>query len=190
MSDDENMAQPWAWPVTLEAVRGWLRLGEQQGEDRLLTDLIAAATGLCEAFIGQAIYVRGAEWRGQMVAGGLAMALPLRPFVALDEVARLDGEDELPLGAESYALMVEADGCAKLRLKAGFGVWPMVVRYRAGMAAAPEMVPEALRHGILRMVLHLYETRDGTSGAGAMGPPAAVAALWQPWRPVTLGGRR
>lgn len=38
------------------------------------------------------------------------------------------------------------------------------------------------------MVQHLYETRD--TPETAMTPPAAVAALWQPWRIVSLGGAR
>lgn len=187
MSEDEEQAEPWVWPISLEAVRSWLRLGAMSDEDALLTGLIASATALCEAFIGQVICVRDAEWRGQMVAGGLAMALPLRPVVAVDEVALLDefGDEEL-MDSASYGVVIDRHGVARVRLVAGQGVSPLVVRYRVGMAAGPIAVPEALRHGILRMVQHLYEARDGES---ALGPLAAVAALWQPWRQVTLGGR-
>lgn len=186
MSADEDAADPWVWPVSLEAARSWLRLGEQAGDDALLTDLIAAATGLCEAFIGKVIVQRVAEWRGQMVSGGLGMALPLRPVVAVDDMARFVEDAEEVLDAQSYAVMIDRDGVARVRLVTGLGVWPVVVRYQAGMAASAALVPEALRHGILRMVQHLYEARDGGSN---LAPPAAVAALWQPWRRVTLGGR-
>jgi hypothetical protein len=58
--------------------------------------------------------------------------------------------------------------------------------YRAGLAPNANGVPEAIRQGIVRMVQHLHEARDG---AGTP-PPAAVAALWQPWRRLTLGSGR
>ena len=47
-------------------------------------------------------------------------------------------------------------------------------------------VPEAIRQGIVRMTQHLHDARDGTG----VGPPAMIAALWQPWRRLTLGSGR
>lgn len=44
-------------------------------------------------------------------------------------------------------------------------------------------LPEALRHGVIRLAAHLY--REG-EGAAAAAPPAAVAALWRPWRRMRL----
>ena len=42
---------------------------------------------------------------------------------------------------------------------------------------------EALRHGIIRYAAHHYRERD-LSEAGHI--PAAVAALWRPWRSLRL----
>lgn len=59
-------------------------------------------------------------------------------------------------------------------------------RLSRGMAETAAEVPAAIRLGMLRMIQHLYEARDDTGWA----PPAAIAALWHPWRRVMLGGGR
>ena len=41
---------------------------------------------------------------------------------------------------------------------------------------------EALRHGIVRFAAHQYRERD----EGTAPLPAAIAALWRPYRPVRL----
>jgi uncharacterized phiE125 gp8 family phage protein len=51
------------------------------------------------------------------------------------------------------------------------------------MATDPNGLPEALRHGIVRLAAHLYSHRDEAEQAG---PPAAVTALWRPWRRLRL----
>jgi hypothetical protein len=50
------------------------------------------------------------------------------------------------------------------------------------LAIDPNGVPEPLRQGILRLITHLFATRDGTGGE----PPAAVTALWRPYRRMRL----
>ena len=45
-------------------------------------------------------------------------------------------------------------------------------------------VPQAIRHGAIRLAAHLYRQRDSESGGTT--PPAAVAALWRPWRKLRL----
>jgi uncharacterized phiE125 gp8 family phage protein len=57
------------------------------------------------------------------------------------------------------------------------------VRFRAGLGADWNDVPEPLRQGLIRLVAHFYTHRDAAD-AGA--PPAAVAALWRPWRRLRL----
>jgi hypothetical protein len=44
-------------------------------------------------------------------------------------------------------------------------------------------VPPALGEGILRFAAHLYRDRDSASDSE---PPAAVAALWRPYRTLKL----
>ena len=50
------------------------------------------------------------------------------------------------------------------------------------MAADQNDVPEPIRQGVLRLVAHLFTTRDGSDGE----PPAAVTALWRPYRRMKL----
>lgn len=44
-------------------------------------------------------------------------------------------------------------------------------------------VPPSLTEGIIRFAAHLYRTRDES---GDPTPPAAVAALWRPYRALRL----
>ena len=55
-------------------------------------------------------------------------------------------------------------------------------------AALPQdwgAAPPALAEGILRLAAHLYRERDA-AGAPPATPPAAVAALWRPFRALRL----
>jgi uncharacterized phiE125 gp8 family phage protein len=55
----------------------------------------------------------------------------------------------------------------------------MRVRYSAGLAADWAGLPEPLTQGVLRLTGHLFASRSG-NGEGE--PPAAVTALWRPYR--------
>lgn len=79
-------------------------------------------------------------------------------------------------GGGSGRLTIDAPGAAE-RVR---------VSYRAGIADDGAGVPDAIRQGIVRMTQHLYDARDGKDPA----PPAVIAALWQPWRVLSLGGGR
>ncbi|WP_052071992.1 head-tail connector protein [Sphingopyxis sp. MWB1] len=170
--------------VTLAEARGWLRLGAD-GDDAVVAGLIGAASQMCEAFIGRWLIERAAEeiWRDARAA----LWLSARPVAGVDLVAlRLPDGGEQLLDAADYRREMESDGRARLTLApdvagvaAGRGVR---VGYRAGMAAEPGALPEAIRHGVLRLIRHMHEARDGDAGA----PPAAIAALWQPWRRMAL----
>ena len=52
----------------------------------------------------------------------------------------------------------------------------------AGMASDGNGVPEPLRQGIVRLTAYLFNARDGSGGE----PPAAVTALWRPYRRMRL----
>jgi len=64
------------------------------------------------------------------------------------------------------------------------GTGRMAVRFTAGMAATWSGLPESLRQGILRLAAHHYSMRSNEAAESA--PPAAVAALWRPWRRLRL----
>jgi uncharacterized phiE125 gp8 family phage protein len=60
----------------------------------------------------------------------------------------------------------------------------VAVRFTAGLAPDWAALPEALRHGVLRLAAHQYRQREGDQQSAL--PPAAVAALWRPWRRLRL----
>ena len=43
-------------------------------------------------------------------------------------------------------------------------------------------LPEPVRHGLMRLAAHMYASRDSALSE----PPAAVTALWRPYRRVRL----
>jgi uncharacterized phiE125 gp8 family phage protein len=90
------------------------------------------------------------------------------------------GGTRITLAADAYAIELEADGGAMVRIVRRDTAERIVVRFTAGLAADWTELPDALRHGVLRLAAHHYRQRDADS-ARAM-PPAAVAALWRPWR--------
>jgi uncharacterized phiE125 gp8 family phage protein len=60
----------------------------------------------------------------------------------------------------------------------------VAVRFTAGLAADWSGLPDGLRQGVLRLAAAQYRERE-TDGPPP-GPPAAVAALWRPWRRMRL----
>ena len=57
----------------------------------------------------------------------------------------------------------------------------VTVRYRAGLAEGWDSLPPEIAHGVAIMGAHLFDNRDA-----AAVPPAAVAALWRPYRRMRL----
>lgn len=182
---------PGEAPVSLNEARGWLRMGAAGAgaDDAVVAQLIRAATNICEAFIGRWLIVRAGEEVAALRDGAARpSAQPAaRPVVAVDGVTLIlpDGGETL-LGEADYRVTIARDGTAHVAVHDARGARQARVAYRAGMAANANGIPEAIRQGIVRMVQHLHEARDGADGA----PPAAVAALWQPWRRLTLGSGR
>lgn len=171
-------------PVSLNEVRSWLRLGATI-DDAVVAGLVRAATNICEAFIGQWLIIRAAEEVLPLKEG--VVRLGARPVVGVDAVTLLlaDG-GEVAAGENDYRSPLGRDGTAQVMVDDPRGAARVRVVYRAGIADGANGIPEAIRQGIVRMTQHLNDARDDRSAA----PPAAIAALWQPWRRLTLGGGR
>lgn len=174
-------SQPPAAPVPLAEVKAYLRIGTSE-EDALLAGLARGAAGLCEAFTGRALLARAVT---EMLPASTAWTrLGAAPVRAIESVASLapDGT-ATALPAEDHAIDIDAAGDGWVRLTRLDGAKRIRVSYSAGMAADPNGIPEALRHGIVRLAAHLYTHRDARDGSG---PPAAVTALWRPWRRLRI----
>jgi uncharacterized phiE125 gp8 family phage protein len=165
----------------LAEAKAYLR-AEGAGEDALIARLLGSAAELCEQFIGQALIRRAFE--DVIPAASAWTRLGAGPVSAVTgvESAPVTGTPE-PLGSDLYAIDVDAMGDGWVRLTAP-RTGRVRVRFEAGMAAEWTGLPEAVRHGIIHLAAHLYTRRDGPNEAP---PPAAVAALWRPWRRLRIG---
>ena len=160
-------------PVALDEAKAFLRI-DGAAEDALLAGFIRTATALAEAFTGQRLVARA--FTETLAADGCWQRLSAAPVMA---IAGIDGEGG-PLPGEAYETDIDRAGNGWVRVAASGRV---TVRYRAGLAADWNGVPEPLRQGIVRLVSHLHAHRDAPDAGG---PPAAVAALWRPWRRIRL----
>ena len=162
--------EPPAPPASLAEVKAFLRIAHD-GEDALIGALIRSAGDMCEGFTGRALLPRE-----------IVETLPASPAwtrLGAGPVRAIGGVEALP--AHAYAIDIDAAGDGWVRVMRADGAKTVRVSYSAGMAAEAEGLPEALRHGIVRLAAHLYTER----GEGAA-PPAAVTALWRPWRRLRL----
>lgn len=177
------VAEPAPLPVPLAELKSFLRIAVSD-EDALLAGLVRGAADMCEAFTGRALVERAVE---EVLAAATQWtrlgAAPVRAVLGVDTLAG-DGA-ATPLAAAAYAVDIDAAGDGWVRLLAGGAAKRIRVSYLAGTASDPNGLPEALRHGIVRLAAHRYIHRDAAEPGGA-GPPAAVSALWRPWRRLRL----
>jgi uncharacterized phiE125 gp8 family phage protein len=155
-------------------------------EDALVARLLAAAAELCEQFTGQALLARGFVETlpaGAALRHGSGQAwrrLGRTPVIAVTSVEALAADGAAsPLAVGAYAIDIDAGGDGWVRVPAPGAASRLRVGYDAGLAAGWAELPQALRHGVVRLAAHLYAHRDA---ARDFAPPAAVTALWRPWR--------
>jgi uncharacterized phiE125 gp8 family phage protein len=161
--------------AALAELKAYLRI-EDAREDALLAALLRAATETVEAMLGVLLFEREVVERGVVAAGAVALsAEPARSLVAAALVAADGGETALA-GAR---FEVSRDGVGRL-LVSGLDEGAQVsVRYRAGMGADWNWVPEVLRLAVLRAAAHFHAYRDAADDAGL---PPAVRRMLAPWR--------
>jgi uncharacterized phiE125 gp8 family phage protein len=174
---------PAALPSSaLAELKQWLGITTAQDDAPLLA-LLKAALDLCEGFTGQMSIEAECEEVLPAASGWCVLATrPVLAITALDAVAA-DGS-RAPLDAGAYEIELDADGTGRIRLP-----WPgaqtrIAARFTAGLAPDWDGLPDALRHGLIRLAAHQHRERE-TQGAAAI-PPSSVAALWRPWRRLRL----
>jgi uncharacterized phiE125 gp8 family phage protein len=161
--------------VAMSEAQAYLRI-ETGEEEALLAGLIRSASGLCEAFVNQVVIARPFEIH--LPASCNWQRLPLTPVKSITQVAALDADGiAATLPADGYAIDIDSSGDGWLRLSQRGGT-RIRVTGTAGIADDENGVPVPIRQGVLRMVAHLFASRDGEGGE----PPAAVTALWRPYR--------
>lgn len=161
--------------VTLTEAQAFARV-ETGEEEALIAGLIRTASGLCEAFLGQALIER--QFAEQMPSTTAWQRLNAAPVRAITQVT-VDG---YPLPIDAYSTDIDSNGSGWVRIVAPGQRSTVEVSGRAGLATGPNGVPEPIRQGVLRLVAHLLAARDGEGGD----VPAAVTALWRPYRRLRL----
>lgn len=166
--------------VSLSEAQAYVR-AETGEEEALLSGLIRTASAICEAFLNQVVIARdfsevlpaSPEWQRLSVS-------PVRSIGTVESVAA-DGT-QTPLPATACAVDIDSSGDGWLRVIDAGGASRVRVSGTAGMAASGNEVPEPIRQGVLRLAAHMFTSRDGGGGE----PPAAVTALWRPYRRMRL----
>lgn len=161
---------PTAPDVALAELKHWLAI-TTTADDAGLAALLLSALDMCEAFTGQRPLVADVE--EGVAADGTWQALLSRPVIAIGPV-------DLP--ASQYEIDIDLHGVGRIRARAP-GVRHVSVTLTAGIAGEWSGLPQALRHGVVRLAAALFRNREGDPSPV---PPAAVAALWQPYRRMAL----
>ncbi|MCD2317409.1 hypothetical protein LQ954_14770 [Sphingomonas sp. IC-11] len=171
---------PAAIAAAVAEARGFLRL-EGEVEAALLARLAASAIVLAEAFTGTLLVTRTAE--DVLPASGRAwQLLAATPVVAINGVMGLPAEGApFVLPADAYAVDVDGDARGWVRVIAPGAAGRVAVSYTAGLAADWAALPPPLAQGVAMLIAHLFNDRDA-----GRAPPAAVAALWRPYRRMRL----
>lgn len=166
--------------VTMSEAQAYVRI-ETGEEEAVLAGLIRTASALCEAFLNQVVIAR--DFQVDLPASGAWERLPLTPVGAITSVEAINSAGAAsPLASADYVIDIDSSGDGWVRVSRSDGAIRLRVGGRAGMADDENGVPEPIRQGVLRLVAHLFTSRDSAGGD----PPAAVTALWRPYRRLRL----
>lgn len=169
-------------PAALAELKDWLGISTAQ-DDVPLAGLLRAALELCEDFTGRMPLLGTCE--EVLCTSGDWQRLATRPVQAITLVEGIPAEGpRFTLASTAYELDLDADGGGAVRVLAQGSAGRIAVRFTAGIASDWASLPETLRHGVIRLAAHQHRAREGDTAAPL--PPAAVAALWRPWRRMRL----
>ena len=168
--------------TALDALKAWLAIGTTH-DDATLTRLLRASLDTFEAFTGLMALETTCEQIHPAHAGWTCLVT--RPVQAISQVEGIPADGaRFMFAAADYAIDLDADGGGRVRLIRQGAAGRIAVRFTAGLASDWDALPEAIRHGVTRLAAHHFRARD--DGQAASEPPAAVAALWRPWRLMRL----
>jgi uncharacterized phiE125 gp8 family phage protein len=149
-------------------------------EDGLIERLAATALSVAEAFTGR-IWIAREDWRDTLPAVPMWQMLGAAPVTAITSVEGVPAEGAaFALAADAYAIDIDAEGCGWVRVRSAGAAGRIRVTYRAGLVEDWDVLPPTIALGTALLTAHLFE------GRGDDTPPAAVSALWGPWRRLRL----
>lgn len=166
--------------VTMSEAQAYVRI-ETGEEEAIVAGLIRTASALCESFLSQVVIARA--FSEDLPASGEWERLTAGPVRAITGIEGVDDDGAAtPLQTGDYSIDVDSSGDGWVRIASSLVCRRLRVSGTAGMAASENEVPEPIRQGILRLVAYLFNARDGGDGE----PPAAVSALWRPYRRMRI----
>ena len=176
------IAPPTLAPTALAELKAWLGISTSR-DDAELTGLIRTGLELCEGFIGvmplasacEEVLPTLSEWQ----------TLATRPVSAITGVSAIAANGtRASLATTAYDIDIDADGGGRVRLTAVLVQTRVAVQFTAGLADSWDTLPGAIQQGVVRWAAYQHRARD--TDKPMAGPPAAVAALWRPWRRMRL----
>lgn len=177
------VAPPVLASAALSELKAWLGIS-RSAEDAELLALLRSALDLCEGFTGTMPLNAGCE--DVLAASSAWQTLGARPVRSITALAALDQSGgRIALAASDYELDIDAEGRGRIRLLRPIEQRRVVATYVAGLAEDWPDLPEAIRQGVIRLAAHQHRARDDEKKSAAW-PPAAIAALWRPWRRMRL----
>lgn len=177
------VAPPVLASAALSELKAWLGISRSTDDAELLA-LMRSAIDLCEGFTGTMPLQSGCE--EVLAARGEWQVLSAQPMRAITALAALDAAGaRTALAASDYEFDIDAEGRGLVRLLRPIEQRRLVVTYSAGLADDWAALPEAIRHGVIRLAAHQHRARDDEKKSELL-PPTAVAALWRPWRRMRL----
>jgi uncharacterized phiE125 gp8 family phage protein len=166
--------------AAVAAAKIYLRQDEQ-GEDALIATLAAGAIAVGEAYCATPFVTRGFE--DVLGIGTDWQRLRHAPVAGIEGVTGLPaGGAPFVMAADDYRGVIDGDGIGWVRVNISGAAARVAVSYSAGLAAEWDAVPVPITQGVTMLIAHLFGDRSSDSA-----PPAAVAALWRPFRRMTLG---
>jgi hypothetical protein len=192
---------PVSEPLALSEAKSWIKV-DHDTEDSLIQLLITTARERCESITGLSLMTQ--QWvaalpswpiqtddswwdgirEGAVFSEGFqAISLFCGPVRQVDDFSLFDEDGNASLyPAENYWLDKSRD---RLVLKTGApipqgtrGMNAIEITYTTGY----EIVPGALKAGMLKLIAHLYEHR----GDDVAAIPIDILGLWQPFKRVRI----
>lgn len=163
-------------------LKEWLAIATP-ATDATLAALLRAALDMAEAFTGQMPLAATCE---EIVPAARQWhTLTTGPVQAIVSVERVAGDGtRTALPASDYSIDIDPGGDGRVRIgQVVAGRGPVAVRFVAGIARDWAALPDPIRQGAIRLAAHYWHERESGSDGP---PPAAVAALWRPWRAMRL----
>ncbi|MDE0879109.1 MAG: hypothetical protein OSB00_10670 [Sphingomonas bacterium] len=162
------------------AAKTYLRLADD-AEDALIAQLAASAIAVGEAFCHAPFVVRAFE--DVVSAGSGWQRLAQAPVSAILGATGLPAQGApFVMPVEAYGFDIDPDGMGWVCVLAAGAAGRVAISYSAGLASDWSGVPAPIAQGVTILIAHLFTDRASDSA-----PPAAVGALWRPYRRMTLG---